>query len=127
MQSLPSLQFFTVSQLMLLPKLILTSFTDIEYGSPPYLCPGPRWARNEETPSMLTLKKLLWSLLMLAIAAVPVMAGDTDGKVASANATNATDAAAVPANPNPAPNLTSPSGSANVTALLGLLVMKGVL
>ena len=77
---------------------------------------------------MLTLKQLLSSLLVLAIAASPVMAGSNDAKTASgntANAANTTSAEATP--PAASPNLSSSAADANVTALLGVLVMKGVL
>ncbi len=76
---------------------------------------------------MLTLKRLLWSLIVLAITAAPLMAGSDDAKTAREDAANASEAAAAPASPNPAASLTPASGSANVTALLGVLVMKGVL
>ncbi len=76
---------------------------------------------------MLTLKRLLWSLIVLAITAAPLMAGSDDAKTAKEDAANASEAAAAPASPNPAASLTPASGSANVTALLGVLVMKGVL
>ena len=74
---------------------------------------------------MLTLKRLLWCVLVLAITALPLMARSNDAKPASGDAVNAEPAAA--ANPNPSPNLTAAPGNANVTALLGVLVKKGVL
>ncbi len=74
---------------------------------------------------MLKLKKLLPSLLVLAITALPVMAGSNDAKTANENATNATSTAATPTGASP--SLASSAGDANVTALLGVLVMKGVL
>ena len=76
---------------------------------------------------MLTLKQLLSSLLVLAITASPVMAGSNDAKTASENTAtaNTTSAEATPAAASP--SLTSPAVDANVTALLGVLVMKGVL
>jgi hypothetical protein len=75
---------------------------------------------------MSTLRKCFSSLLVLAITAVPVLAGSNDGKTANENAANTTaTAAAAAANPNPSP--TPAAGNANVTALLGVLVMKGVL
>ncbi len=40
---------------------------------------------------------------------------------------DAAEAAAVPGSPSPAPSLTATPGNANVTALLGVLVKKGVL
>jgi hypothetical protein len=83
--------------------------------------------QNKERPSMSTMKRLLWSLLMLAIAAVPLMAGGNDAKPVNSNAANASEAAAVPASPSPAPSLTAAPGNTNVTALLGVLVKKGVL
>ena len=77
---------------------------------------------------MLTLKQLLSSLLVLAIAASPVMAGSNDAKTASGNTANAANTASAEATPAAAsPNLSSPAADANVTALLGVLVMKGVL
>ena len=74
---------------------------------------------------MLKLKKLLPSLLVLAITALPVMAGSNDAKTANENAANATSAEAAPAGPSP--SLAPTAGNANVTALLGVLVIKGVL
>src|SRR5580693_855569 len=75
---------------------------------------------------MLTLKRLLWCLLVLAIMALPLMAGSNDAKPANGDAANAEPAAAA-ANPNPSPNLTAAPGNANVAALLAVLVKKGVL
>jgi len=75
---------------------------------------------------MLTLKRLLWCLLVLAIMALPLMAGSNDAKPANGDAASAEPAAAT-ANANPSPNLTAAPGNANVTALLGVLVKKGVL
>jgi hypothetical protein len=65
-----------------------------------------------------------WSsiLLMLAITAASALAGSNDGKPANNNAANSS-AEATPAS---TPSLT-PAADANVTALLGVLVMKGVL
>ncbi len=76
---------------------------------------------------MLTLKQLLLILIVLAITALPLIAGSNDAKTGKEDAANAGDAATTPASPSPAPNLTPASGNANVTALLGVLVMKGVL
>ncbi len=70
---------------------------------------------------MLKVKKRLSGLMVLAIMAVPVMAGNNDTKTRNEDATNATSVAATPAAANAA------TGDANVTALLGVLVMKGVL
>jgi hypothetical protein len=73
------------------------------------------------------LKQLLWCLLVLALSAVPLMAGGNDPKTAKENGVDAAEAAAVPGSPSPAPSLTATPGNANVTALLGVLVKKGVL
>jgi hypothetical protein len=73
---------------------------------------------------MSTLRKLFSSLLVLAITALPVMAGDNDGKPVSEN--NSAAPANAAANTTANPNLV-PAGNGNVTALLGVLVMKGVL
>jgi hypothetical protein len=73
---------------------------------------------------MSRVKTWSLSLLLLVIAAVPVMAGGKDGKPANDGAANTpVEATAVAANPNLAPT----AADANVTALLGVLVMKGVL
>jgi len=83
---------------------------------------------------MLKVRSWLSSLLVLAITAAPVMAGNNDARTANDNA--ATTASADPAaspNPSPSPSpslsssLTSTTADTNVTALLGVLVMKGVL
>ncbi|MGO9167662.1 MAG: hypothetical protein ACLP56_12405 [Candidatus Sulfotelmatobacter sp.] len=74
---------------------------------------------------MFKLKIWLSSLIVLAITAVPVMAGSNDAKAATENSTNATSAEATPAAASP--SLATTPGDANVTALLGVLVMKGVL
>jgi hypothetical protein len=80
---------------------------------------------------MLTLKMLFSSFLILAIMAVPAIAGSNEAKTANEEAANSATAAATAAEPTPAgapsPSLTSTAGDANVTALLGVLVMKGVL
>src|SRR5271170_8018536 len=76
-------------------------------------------------PSMLTAKKVVSWLSVLAITAMPAIAGSNDAKTASENPASATAAASAAANPNPSP--TPALGNANVTALLGVLVMKGVL
>ncbi|HKM46062.1 MAG TPA: hypothetical protein VJX69_00655 [Terriglobales bacterium] len=75
---------------------------------------------------MLKLKGWLLSLLVLALTAVPVMAGNNDAKTESENTANTT---ATEGSPSPSPSLGSSTatGDANVTALLGVLVMKGVL
>ena len=75
---------------------------------------------------MLKMKTWLVSLIMLALTAVPVLAGSSDGKPATGGAAEAEPAAAA-ANPDPSPNLSAIPGNANVAALLGVLVKKGVL
>jgi len=75
---------------------------------------------------MSTLNKCLCILVLTILAAAPVMAGTDDGVSASnGNPTNSTSAAegAAPVSLTSAPAATS----GNVTALLGVLVMKGVL
>ena len=72
---------------------------------------------------MSTLKQVMLCLIVMAVTVVPLMAGSNDAKPANGNGANAEAAAA--ANPNP--NLTAAPGNANITALLGVLVMKGVL
>ena len=77
---------------------------------------------------MLTMKRCFSSLLVLAITALPVMAGSNEAKVVIENATttaNTTTAEATPAAVTP--GLAPTTGDASVTALLGVLVMKGVL
>ncbi len=82
---------------------------------------------------MLKLKKWLLSLLAMAVIAVPAMAGNNDAKTANGNTANTTSAEASPApaspspSPSPSPSLTSTTADADVTALLGVLVKKGVL
>ncbi len=75
---------------------------------------------------MLRLKGWLLSLLVLALTAAPVMAGNNDAKTETENTANAT---ATEGSPSPSPSLGSSAtaGDANITALLGVLVMKGVL
>jgi hypothetical protein len=80
---------------------------------------------------MLKLKSWLLSLLVLAITAAPVLAGNNKGNTENANAANTTSAEASPTAASPSPSvglgLAPTAGDANVTALLGVLVMKGVL
>jgi hypothetical protein len=84
---------------------------------------------------MLKLRSWFLSLLVLAITAAPVMAGNKDAKTGNENAANTSSAEASPtaANPDPSPSpsvglgLAPTASNANVTALLGVLVMKGVL
>src|SRR5271166_1638622 len=75
---------------------------------------------------MSTMKSWFSSLLVLAVTAVPVMAESNAAKAANENGANESRAEATAA-PSPGPSLTTATNSANVTALLGVLVMKGVL
>jgi hypothetical protein len=70
---------------------------------------------------MLTLQKVLSSALLLAVTVIPVIAGTNDAKPNNEGAANTAPATSA----NPTPNLSTTD--ANVTALLGVLVMKGVL
>ncbi len=74
---------------------------------------------------MSTLKQVCLCLIVMAVTVVPLMAGGNDAKPVNGNGANAEAAAA--ANPNPSPNLSAAPGNANVTALLAVLVKKGVL
>jgi hypothetical protein len=88
---------------------------------------------------MLQVRSWLSSLLVLAILAGPVMARNrnkdaktaNDNAVATANADPSPAAASPNPSPSPSPSvglsLAPTTGDANVTALLGVLVMKGVL
>jgi hypothetical protein len=73
-------------------------------------------------------KQWICSALLAAVTVAPVLAGtndatDTKAATATTTANPAAQPAAAAANPNPTPI----AGTANVTALLGVLVMKGVL
>src|ERR1700680_2157059 len=76
---------------------------------------------------MSKLRKWLCASLLTMVATAPLRAGSGDAVPANTgagtNATNAAEPAATPAPLNPA----SAISSGNVTALLGVLVMKGVL
>jgi len=82
---------------------------------------------------MLKVKSWLSSLLVLAIMATPVMAGNKNAKPENNDAASAEASPAASPDPNPSPSpslspsLTSTTSDSNVTALLGVLVMKGVL
>ena len=73
---------------------------------------------------MSTVRKLSSSLLLLAVTALPVMAGSSEAKPAN---TAANTSSAEPSPAAASPSLTVTASDANVTALLGVLVMKGVL
>jgi len=73
---------------------------------------------------MLKWKALLGSLLVVAVVAGSALAGAKDSSGAKASAEKA--AAAEPVS-GAAANVSGTGGGANVTALLGVLVMKGVL
>ena len=75
---------------------------------------------------MPTLKQLICSSLLAIVSVAPVAAGTKDTPDAKAPAEATANSAAQPAaaaNPSIAPM----AGNANITALLGVLVMKGVL
>jgi hypothetical protein len=89
---------------------------------------------------MFDVKRWLPLSLLLAITSIPVLAVDNSAKNATENVTNEngarSGAAATSPNPDPSPSPSpSPSlapgkamgGDTSVTALLGVLVMKGVL
>lgn len=84
---------------------------------------------------MLKVRSWLSSLLVLAITAAPVMAGNNDARTANDNAasTASAESSSAAASPNPSPSpsfsssITTTTSDSNVTALLGVLVMKGVL
>jgi len=82
---------------------------------------------------MLKVKLWLSILLVVAVMAVPVMAGTNDSKTANENSANPPSAEASPAaaspspSPTPSVSLVTTTSDANVAALLGALVKKGVL
>ncbi len=77
---------------------------------------------------MSRVKKLSLSVLFLVIAALPVLARSNGANPANENPVNPASNAAAAATPAPAsPTLAVTAGNANVTALLRVLVMKGVL
>jgi hypothetical protein len=80
---------------------------------------------------MLQVKMWLSILLVAAVMAVPVMAGTNDSKTTNENSTNPPSAEASPAaaspSPTPSVSLATTASDANVAALLGALVKKGVL
>jgi hypothetical protein len=76
---------------------------------------------------MLKLKLSICSLLLAVVSVAPALAGAkdaTDPKKPDTTTTDPSTKAATAANSTPAPTL---AGTANLTALLGVLVMKGVL
>lgn len=76
---------------------------------------------------MLNLKGWLSGLLVLTLTVVPVMAEKNDANAENENAASATRAEASAVAVNAIPTLPSIAGDASVTALLGVLVRKGVL
>ena len=82
---------------------------------------------------MLQVKLWLSMLLVVAVMAVPVMAGTNDSKTTNENSANPPSAEASPAaaspspSPTPSVSLVTTTSDANVAALLGVLVKKGVL
>src|ERR1039458_561064 len=73
---------------------------------------------------MPTCKQWICSSLLAVVTVAPVLAGTKDAADSKTPAKTAANPAAQPA---PAANPNISSGNANVTALLGVLVMKGVL
>jgi hypothetical protein len=71
-----------------------------------------------------SIKRWSSSIVVLALTAVPAIAGSNEGKPAN-DAANSSVAEGAPAAASP--SLTPTAADANVTALLGVLVMKGVL
>jgi hypothetical protein len=67
------------------------------------------------------------SALLAVVMLVPILAAAKDGSDAKTPADTTANLAAQPSPAAAAPTLTPPVGNANVTALLGVLVMKGVL
>src|SRR5277367_4672085 len=92
---------------------------------------------------MLKLRTWLSSLLVVAVTAVPVMAGNNEAKTGNENSATSTSAGAGPAaasasaepspgpspNPSPSPSVSvsTTTGEANLATLLNVLVKKGVL
>ena len=78
---------------------------------------------------MLKVRTWLSSLLVLAIMAAPVLAKNNDARAVNNDAASPEASAAASPDPSPSPSLsvTSATSDSNVTALLGVLVMKGVL
>ncbi|MGA7079597.1 MAG: hypothetical protein WBQ43_05300 [Terriglobales bacterium] len=82
---------------------------------------------------MLQVKLWLSILLVVAVMAVPVMAGTNDSKTTNENSATPPSAEASPAaaspspSPTPSVSLVTTASDANVAALLGALVKKGVL
>ncbi|HUO26943.1 MAG TPA: hypothetical protein VMU61_14845 [Candidatus Aquilonibacter sp.] len=73
---------------------------------------------------MSTINRLCLTLV-LAITPAPVLAGNNNAKTATANTASTTAADPTPAAATP--SLASTTTDSNITALLGVLVMKGVL
>jgi hypothetical protein len=74
----------------------------------------------------MTLKKWLCSSLPAAVSVAPIFVSAGTNDAADAKNTPSANADAA-ASPNPTPSPALALGDANVTALLGVLVMKGVL
>jgi hypothetical protein len=76
---------------------------------------------------MPKLKPWICASLLAVVSVAPALAGEKDAADAKAAAETAANPAAQPAPAAATPNLTPAPASTNVTALLGVLVMKGVL
>jgi len=87
---------------------------------------GATDARSGGELIMRKWKPSLGSLLLVAIFSGSALAGSKDATDAKTPPENAASAASQPAS-GATPNIAVTGGSANVTALLGVLVMKGVL
>src|SRR5262247_3092122 len=74
---------------------------------------------QEEIPYMLNVNRWICTALMIIVWMLPAFAGDKEGN-------NTKAAAEVTGQPGGNASL-APASGANVTALLGVLVMKGVL
>ena len=76
---------------------------------------------------MQKLKQFICSLLLVVVSVAPALAGAKDATDAKASANPALGNPAAQPAAAANPNITPVAGNANVTALLGILVMKGVL
>jgi len=76
---------------------------------------------------MPKLKPWICSALLAVVSVAPVLAGTKDATDAKTTAETTANPAAQPAPAAATPNITPVAGNTNVTALLGVLVMKGVL
>ncbi len=73
---------------------------------------------------MLKVKQFICSALLVVVSAAPALAGTKDATNLKVPAQTTAEPATPPA---ASPNINSAGGNGNITALLGVLVMKGVL